>query len=370
MLVKPDLSKDAILTADLEPGFKACEHAVSEYPEEPRFVHLLYNAQEQRTLQRALTSNRAALSEAYLVLFPSGRFVNDVRTHLAKISATSAKDSKGSDKTPSEDPGIAQAKVLSEMARSEVAKAEAAKAAAAAEIAKAESAKADAIRAAAQANAAKSEAAKAEAARAEAQAELAKVEAQRAEALRVTAQIEATNAELAKDQATNAARVAGGTQKIAVSSTSAASVESNSSVAASAIDYADIARLLQVHLKRLGCDPESLDGEWTDTSRRALESFNKNAGTHLNTTVASLDALSVVRSKTSRVCPLVCGLGLRVDGDHCVAITCEAGFYLAPNGACQKRKTPSKPVARQDSSAPAAKTSGNCFTFNGKRFCE
>jgi len=380
MLVKPELGKDAILITDLEPGFRACEHAVSEYPNEPRFVHLLYDAQEQRTLQRALTSDRTALSEAYLALFPNGRFVREVRTHLTEISAKNpssaavARDSgEGTEKVVSEKADIAQAKALSEAARLEVAKAEAAKAAAAAEIAKAESAKAEAIRAAAQANAAKSEAARAEASRAEAQAELAKAEAQRAEALRVTAQIEAANAQSAKEQATVVARVAEGQKKVTVASTSAGSIDPNSSAVIPAIDPADIARLLQVHLKRLGCDPGTVDGEWTDGSRRALESFNKNVGTHLNTMLASLDALSVVRSKTARVCPLVCGLGLRVDGDRCVSITCNTGFYLAADGTCQKRKIAPKPVARQDtssSSAPAGKAGGNCFIFNGKRFCE
>ncbi len=68
-------------------------------------------------------------------------------------------------------------------------------------------------------------------------------------------------------------------------------------------------RLLQAHLKRVGCDPDSTDGNWTSGSQKALEQFNKNAGTKFDVKLASLDALDAVRAKTSRVCPLICGKG-------------------------------------------------------------
>src|SRR6185312_9680509 len=43
------------------------------------------------------------------------------------------------------------------------------------------------------------------------------------------------------------------------------------------MDEADIARLLQFHLKRVGCDPGAADGKWTDQSTRAMAEFNKRA---------------------------------------------------------------------------------------------
>ena len=79
-----------------------------------------------------------------------------------------------------------------------------------------------------------------------------------------------------------------------------------------------IARELQAELKRVGCDPGNIDGDWNAASRRALEIFNKRAGTKLDVRVANLNALSVIRSRTSRICPLACDRGFHVRGDRCV----------------------------------------------------
>ena len=145
-----------------------------------------------------------------------------------------------------------------------------------------------------------------------------------------------------------------------------------------AMDKTDIARLLQAHLKRVGCDPGNTDGNWNDSSQKALDLFNKSASTSFDVKVASLDSLDGVRAKTSRVCPLVCAKGLKVEGDRCVAITCDSGFALS-DGVCKKRPDPPerKAVARSEAparAAPAAPSGGGgggkCFSFNGKRYCE
>jgi uncharacterized caspase-like protein len=129
---------------------------------------------------------------------------------------------------------------------------------------------------------------------------------------------------------------------------------------APAMDPSDLARLLQAHLKRVGCDPGTMDGGWGDGSRKALETFNKTAGTKFDVRMASLDALDAVRAKTSRVCPLACGKGERIDGERCVAIP-------APE---PKQKTAATP-RRERAAAPAPSGGGHkCFSFNGKRFCE
>jgi uncharacterized caspase-like protein len=150
---------------------------------------------------------------------------------------------------------------------------------------------------------------------------------------------------------------------------------------APAMDPADVARLLQAHLKRVGCDPGNTDGNWNDLSQKALDLFNKNAGTRFDVKLASLDALDGVRGKSARVCPLICAKGQKADGDRCVAITCDPGSALGADGACHKRPDqPVKPkaVARSETApaprAPAAASSGGgggkCFTFGGKRYCE
>ena len=98
------------------------------------------------------------------------------------------------------------------------------------------------------------------------------------------------------------------------------------------MDGTDIARLLQAHLKRVGCNPGNADGKWDDSSRKALDLFNKNAETKFDIKLASLDALDAVRNKTDRVCPLICAKGQRVDGDRCVEISCGSGFFLNSSG--------------------------------------
>src|SRR5260370_39299325 len=49
----------------------------------------------------------------------------------------------------------------------------------------------------------------------------------------------------------------------------------------------DIPRLLQAELKRVGCKTGDVDGEWNGSARRALSSFNANAGTKFDVQRAS-----------------------------------------------------------------------------------
>ena len=140
------------------------------------------------------------------------------------------------------------------------------------------------------------------------------------------------------------------------------------------MDPSDIARLLQAHLKRVGCNSGLVDGNWDDGSRKALGLFNRNAHTSFDVKVASLDALEAVRSKPDRVCPLVCSKGQRADGDRCVQIGCNAGFFLNSSGACEKKPQPApsaRAAARHDvGSRPARVGGAKCFSFNGKSYCE
>ena len=111
------------------------------------------------------------------------------------------------------------------------------------------------------------------------------------------------------------------------------------------IGQAGITRLLQAHLKRVGCNSGNVNGRWDDSSRKALELFNKNAHTEFDVKVASLDALDAVRGKPDRVCPLVCAKGERAEGDRCVEIGCAHGYFLNSSGSCEKRPEPA-PRAR------------------------
>ncbi|MCP3368488.1 caspase family protein [Bradyrhizobium cajani] len=109
---------------------------------------------------------------------------------------------------------------------------------------------------------------------------------------------------------------------------------------------AELAKSVQTELRRVGCLTGSASGEWDAASRRSLELFNQNAGTKFDTKAARADALDAIKLKSARVCPLICGSGLKRDGDHCVKITCAAGYFLNDDDECEKRKVRQVPSAR------------------------
>jgi hypothetical protein len=110
---------------------------------------------------------------------------------------------------------------------------------------------------------------------------------------------------------------------------------------------AELAKSVQTELRRVGCLAGSADGEWNKASRRSLELFNKSAGTRLDVKLASLDALDAIKSKTARVCPLICEYGFRADGERCVKISCAAGSFLNDDNECERRRERT-PSARRD----------------------
>jgi uncharacterized caspase-like protein len=110
---------------------------------------------------------------------------------------------------------------------------------------------------------------------------------------------------------------------------------------------ADITKSVQTELRRVGCLTGAADGDWNAASQRSLTQFNRYAGTKLDAKVASVDTLDAIKSKNSRVCPLVCQHGFEADGDRCTRITCAAGSFLNDDNECEKRHE-RKPVARRD----------------------
>jgi uncharacterized caspase-like protein len=110
-------------------------------------------------------------------------------------------------------------------------------------------------------------------------------------------------------------------------------------------------RALQAELRRVGCNTGAVDGNWNAASQKALDLFNKNAGLKLEVKTASADALDAVKSKTGRICPLICDSGYRADGDKCDKIICRAGYRLNDDNECQKIPE-KKPVATRDDIKP------------------
>jgi uncharacterized caspase-like protein len=101
---------------------------------------------------------------------------------------------------------------------------------------------------------------------------------------------------------------------------------------------AEIAKSVQVELRRVGCFTGTADGEWNETSQRSLTLFNRRAGTRLDVKQASLDTLDAIKQKQSRVCPLACEHGFEADGDHCSKIVCKEGAFLNDDNECENRR--------------------------------
>src|SRR4051794_36724397 len=109
---------------------------------------------------------------------------------------------------------------------------------------------------------------------------------------------------------------------------------------------ADLAKSVQLELRRVGCLTEDADGDWGSASRRSLSQFNRYAGTRLDTEAASADALQAIKLKQARVCPLVCQSGYKSDGDRCTRIVCAEGSFVNDDNECEKRRE-KKPIAKR-----------------------
>ena len=111
---------------------------------------------------------------------------------------------------------------------------------------------------------------------------------------------------------------------------------------------ADLTKSVQTELRRVGCLAAPADGDWNAASQRSLSLFNKNAGTRLDVKTVTVDTLDAIKQKASRVCPLVCEHGYKVDGNQCAKIVCAEGTFLNDDNKCEKRRE-KKPVATRDS---------------------
>jgi len=84
--VDPDATAETIVERDVEIGLRACAEAVNQHPDDIGFVARLRAAKEQRAFKNAMKSSLREASDAYLLLYPSGRFAARVRARLAALS--------------------------------------------------------------------------------------------------------------------------------------------------------------------------------------------------------------------------------------------------------------------------------------------
>jgi uncharacterized caspase-like protein len=144
-----------------------------------------------------------------------------------------------------------------------------------------------------------------------------------------------------------AAAKAAADSKVAAVTAAPAKETPNLAALSSGAPQTEVTKSVQSELRRVGCLSAAADGNWNTTSQRSLTLFNRYAKTNVDTKLASIDALDTIKSKSSRVCPLVCEHGYKVDGDSCVKITCAEGSFVNDDNQCEKRRE-KKPVARRD----------------------
>ncbi|MBR0794479.1 caspase family protein [Bradyrhizobium jicamae] len=125
---------------------------------------------------------------------------------------------------------------------------------------------------------------------------------------------------------------------------------SDTAVAPSGVD---LVKSVQSELHRVGCLAETSDGNWDAASQRSLTLFNRYAGTRFDVKSANADVLDTIKSKSSRVCPLVCDHGFRADGERCTRIVCRAGYRVNDSNECEK-SLEKRPVASREKIVPRA----------------
>ncbi len=82
----------------------------------------------------------------------------------------------------------------------------------------------------------------------------------------------------------------------------------------------DLARDILLELQRLGCVSGKIDGNWGPSARAAVNRFNRYARTALDPEMPTAAIQLALRARDTRICPLECGRGFRVEDDTCVAI--------------------------------------------------
>ena len=184
-------------------------------------------------------------------------------------------------------------------------------------------------------------------AKAEADAKAAEQARIAAEKAKEVAQAQAAAAEQKRAEAEKAAA----DTKVAAVAPAAQADQPNLASLSTGAPSAEVTKSVQSELRRVGCLSGEADGNWNTASQRSLSLFNRYAKTKFDTKLASTDALDSIKTKTARVCPLVCEHGFRAQGDSCVKIVCAEGSFLNDDNECEKRRE-KKPVAAREKPEP------------------
>ncbi len=81
----------------------------------------------------------------------------------------------------------------------------------------------------------------------------------------------------------------------------------------------ELTRNVIAELQRVGCGPDTSDGEWSDAARKSLALYNRHAKTKFEGNPND-ELLHALKERDGRVCPLTCRPGFQVRNNTCVAI--------------------------------------------------
>jgi uncharacterized caspase-like protein len=121
----------------------------------------------------------------------------------------------------------------------------------------------------------------------------------------------------------------------------------------SVADTGPLARSLKAELKRVGCDPGTVDGVWGTQAREALAKFARLAKVSLSVDTPTAAALDALTGQKGRVCPLSCTPSeIQVNG-KCIA---------RPKVEQASRNSAPKPESEKPSGSGLCFASGGGFT--------
>ena len=94
------------------------------------------------------------------------------------------------------------------------------------------------------------------------------------------------------------------------------------------VDEKELARQIQKELNRVGCTAGRPDGLWGKGSRRALKQYGRYGKFKLASLDPSTTLLDQLKTRQSRVCPLVCRTGFEKKNDKCARVKREASIQV------------------------------------------
>ena len=116
---------------------------------------------------------------------------------------------------------------------------------------------------------------------------------------------------------------------------------------------------IQRELKRVGCTSGSDDGRWGPSVVKAIEAFSRITRVKLDSATPTEDALEAIKSRTARVCPLVCDDDEIVVGNACRPKP--KAKIVAPKPVAEPKPAPKAATPAPSRSSPPG-VGGDCRT--------